>query len=552
MKKLCSVETLKRLWSCERGAIAPIVGICAIMLVGAVAVAVDVGRGQVAQSKLQAALDAAGLAAGAVVAQNLDAEDLKPEAWKYLKENFAGQTVDAVITPDDFDLELSDDQMLVTLEARASLPTTFMRIFGHDTMHVAARTEITREMTGLEVALVLDVTGSMTGDVSDTDSTEKIAALRSAADDLMDILFGDNDTVDDLWVGIVPFSQTVNIGTSRTDWLTDYTTKMAYDNCVGWNHSNWPHTHSSGEVTTGRYCPTNGPNVSTRTRQVTLVNDWLDAPDPVSPKVVVPHLNWNGPMSPWYFRPSGWGGCIRERYNTGRDVTDAPLATEKFPTFFAPYNSDNEWVRLSGNNVGNYRILVDANNDRGPNHGCPLQPITVMTNDKSDLKAAVSQLINPRGNTHTNVGAVWGWRLLSPDWRNAWGTTMDANNLPLDYDEPLSQKVMILMTDGDNTMPDNFATAYGFLSEDHLVNNDDVDDAADVLDAKLLTVCNAMKAKGIIIYTIGLGDELDATLPLLKSCASTSDYFFDARTSADLDSAFHTIGDALSKLRVSK
>ena len=28
--------------------------------------------------------------------------------------------------------------MVVTLEAHASLPTTFMRIFGHDTMEVAA------------------------------------------------------------------------------------------------------------------------------------------------------------------------------------------------------------------------------------------------------------------------------------------------------------------------------------------------------------------------------------------------------------------------------
>ncbi|NJO33201.1 MAG: VWA domain-containing protein [Rhodospirillales bacterium] len=546
------IGTLKRLWSCERGAVAPIVGICAIMLVGAVAVAVDVGRGQVAQSKLQSALDSAGLAAGAVVAQNLDEEDLKPEAWKYLEENFAGETVDATITEDDFDLVLSEDNMLVTLEARASLPTTFMRIFGHDIMHVAARTEITREMTGLEVALVLDVTGSMTGDVSDEDSTEKITALRDAAHSFIDIVFGDNDEVDDLWVGIVPFSQTVNVGTDKTAWLTDYTTRMAYDNCVGpSSHANWTaHTHASGE-TTPTYCSANGPNVSTRTQPSTLVNDWLDAPDPVAPKIVVPATGWSGPMAPWYFRPSAWGGCIRERYDTGRDVTDDPVATEGFLTFFAPYASNNEWVRLTGTpaNRGSYRI--DESIDRSPNHGCPLQPITTLTNVKATLNDKIDLLINPRGNTHTNVGAVWGWRLLSPDWRGDWGGAMDSNNLPLDYDEPLSQKVMILMTDGNNTMPGSFATAYGFVDEENL-GTDDTSDAADVLDDKLLAVCTAMKEQGIIIYTIGLGDELDATLPLLQSCASTGDYFFDARTSADLSTAFHTIGDALSKLRVSK
>ena len=85
MKKFGTIgNTLKKLWSCERGAVAPLVGVCAIMLVGSVAVAVDVGRGQVAQSKLQSALDSAGLAAGAVVKQNLDEGELKAEGWKYL------------------------------------------------------------------------------------------------------------------------------------------------------------------------------------------------------------------------------------------------------------------------------------------------------------------------------------------------------------------------------------------------------------------------------------------------------------------------------------
>ena len=268
MKKLGIIrQTIKNLWSCERGAVAPLVGVCAIMMVGAVAVAIDVGRGQVAQSKLQAALDSAGLAAGAVVSQNITEEELKPEAWKYLLENFNGATVDATITVDDFDLVLSDDDHLVTLEARASLPTTFMRIFGHDIMHVAARTEITREMTGLEVAVVLDVTGSM------CDPCSKRDAMKAGATDLVEIMFGDNATVDDLWIGIVPFSQGVNIGTGRTDWLSDWAARSTQDNCIGWNHANWSHSHTAGE--NPRFCATNNANVSTRTWPLTLVDDWM-------------------------------------------------------------------------------------------------------------------------------------------------------------------------------------------------------------------------------------------------------------------------------------
>jgi Flp pilus assembly protein TadG len=157
----------KRLWACEQGAVAPLIGVCIIMLIGAVAVAVDIGRGQVAQSKLQASLDSAGLAAGSMVGQNLDEDLLEPEAEKYLNANFQGSTIDATIT--NFDLDLSEDETIVTLAAEATLPTTFMRIFGKNQMHVSARSEITREMTGLEVALVLDVTGSMNDPVGNGD-----------------------------------------------------------------------------------------------------------------------------------------------------------------------------------------------------------------------------------------------------------------------------------------------------------------------------------------------------------------------------------------------
>ena len=177
-----------------------------------------------------------------MVSQNLSEDLLKPEAEKYLTANFHGATIDATIT--DFDLDLSDDETIVTLEAEATLPTTFMRIFGQNQMEVSARSEITREMTGLEVALVLDVTGSMDDPVKGNpyDPTKKIAALRTAGVDLVNILFGDNDEVDDLWVGVVPFSQSVNIGTEHADWMEDlenYTDKIY---CVGPDRR---HAHSA-------------------------------------------------------------------------------------------------------------------------------------------------------------------------------------------------------------------------------------------------------------------------------------------------------------------
>lgn len=531
MKKLGIIrQNLKNLWSCERGAVAPLVGVCAIMMVGAVAVAIDVGRGQVAQSKLQAALDSAGLAAGAVVSQNLEEDDIKPEAWKYLQENFNGQTIDATIDADDFDLQLSEDQMLVTLEARASLPTTFMRIFGHDIMHVAARTEITREMTGLEVAVVLDVTGSM------CDPCSKRDAMKQGATDLINIMFGSNATVDDLWIGIVPFSQGVNIGNTRTDWLSDWAARSAQDNCVGWTHANWTHTHDDAE--NPRHCPTQGANVSTRTWPLTMVDDWM--------------FSSNGG---WYFTHS-WRGCVEAREADDEDVTDTPPSDVAFPTYFAPDTSSsggNDWRTSSGG------YNVNSSGSRSANKNCPPNAITPLSNTKQTLLDAIAAL-NVEGYTQLPLGASWGWRLLSPKWRGEWGGDMDANNLPLDYDEPLSQKVVIFMTDGNNDMPsDSTYTAYGRLADGRLGTSDE-GDAEDEMDDRFAAICNSMKAggdeddaTGITIYTISFGaDVTTSSKTLLKNCASLQDYYFHAPSEAKLKEVFRAIGDALSKLRVSK
>jgi Flp pilus assembly protein TadG len=526
MKKLCIGKNLRKLWSCDSGAVAPLVGVCAIMLVGAVAVAVDVGRGQVAQSKLQAALDSAGLAAGAVVSQTLDDETLKDEGWKYLQENFAGQTIDATITYEDFDVELSDDDRLVTLTARASLPTTFMKIFGHDTMNVAARTEITREMTGLEIVLVLDVTGSMC-----QPNCAKRDAMRTGAKNLVEKMLGDasENNVDDLFIGIVPFSQAVNIGTTRTGWLSDWATRSAQDNCVGWNHANWSHTHSAGE--NPRYCPTNGPNVSTRTWPLTLVDDWMFSSN-----------------AGWYFQHA-WGGCVEARHVDGEDVTDTPPSEAGFPAYFAPDTSSsggNDWRSSSG--------AYQVNSSRSANKGCPPAVVVPMTNDKATLDTAIDNL-NVAGYTMLPVGASWGWRMLSPKWEGLWGGDMDANNLPLPYDEPLMDKVIVFMTDGDNDMPpagDPTYLAYGRLSDGYLGTTNETAAQAE-LDSRFAQICQAMEDEGIKIYTISLGAGVAAdSRELLKDCASLEPYYFHAADGTELIQKFNEVADALSKLRVSK
>jgi hypothetical protein len=215
--------------------------------------------------------------------------------------------------------------------------------------------------------------------------------------------------------------------------------------------------------------------------------------------------------------------------------------------YFWPDMGDNDWL-----NNGNGNKNISTSNDRWANKGCPRQAITPLTNTKSTLVDAITalQAIGVQ-RTHVNVGAAWGWRLLSPSWRGLWGGTMDANELPLDYDEPLSQKAAIIMTDGMNTMTDY--SAFGRVTNGELGStNPDADTITTTLDNKLKTVCNNMKANGIIVYTVLFQTNEQSAKDVMKECASQEDYFFDTTTGDDLKTAFRAIGDSLSKLRISR
>lgn len=201
----------------EEGSVLPLVGVAMFVLLGGTGLAVDVGRMELARSKLQSSLDSAGLAVGAAV----NSVNINDEMKKYMEANFDGQEINAKIIRQT--VELTPDNKLVRVNATAELPTTFMSLFGFDKVQIAASSEVTREMKGMELALVLDVTGSMAG--------QKLVDLKNASKDLINIVFGNQDTATNLWVGIVPFSQTVNIGTSRSSWLAS--------NSFNWGPTSW-------------------------------------------------------------------------------------------------------------------------------------------------------------------------------------------------------------------------------------------------------------------------------------------------------------------------
>ena len=189
----------------QGGNAAMVFGLAALPLVAGAGLAIDTLLAYSVEDQLQKSLDAAGLAAGRTALP----ENVEADARSYFNSNFGSGSKLAVLK--DLKIEVSEAGDQLTLSANASMPTRFMRVFGKDTVAVAASTVIDRTVRQMELALVLDNTGSMAGAAFTT--------MQSAAKDLVNIVYGDKETNANLFVAVVPFVSVVNIGTANWNWL---------------------------------------------------------------------------------------------------------------------------------------------------------------------------------------------------------------------------------------------------------------------------------------------------------------------------------------------
>jgi hypothetical protein len=375
--------------------------------------------------------------------------------------------------------------------------------------------------------MVLDNTGSMNNSAGG--SVSKIQALQSAADTMITNLFGGASTSTNgkLWVGIVPFSQAVNVGTTHTAWMdtiyNDALTNMPVSQGPGWGPTSWG---GCVDARQNGYDTTDDPPSFSNTN--TLFRDYYWPSDNLSygsPYNNTPNSNYNRWATPVYKRCKG-ASCTT--------VTNSCSTSGGYSCTLTKYN---------------YASPLNTTS-QGPNLLCP-QEVTPMTNDATILTSAIDAM-TAQGNTLINDGMVWGWRMLSPRWQGQWGGSMNANGLPLAYNTPGMAKAIILMTDGFNTIDNQSHSSYWFLQNGRTGSTNSTT-AVSNLNSKTLAVCNAMKAQGIYVYTIALGTDTNAaSLALLQNCATAVNYYFNSPSTTQLDSVFSAIGDSLSNLRVSQ
>lgn len=619
------VAKIRQLGEDRRGSMAWFMAAAAVPLVGAIGLSVDSARGYLVKARLSQAIDAAGLAGGRVMLSPTRDDDIR----MFFKANFPTGFMGATVDPLSISADANNENL--TISATATLDTTFMRVVGRDSMTVKAQTVVNRQTRGMELVLVMDNTGSMA-------SNGKITAMKSAAADLVNILYNNKETIPNFWVGLVPYVAVVNIGTNHAAWTnvsnppTFNVASMTRSNNAGTNPqtatvcvttatdffplpsnaalsglivdvagANQPEYNGRFLIRAGTGASTTGCTINSGNWRRTFwyvispTTNWYA----LSPVNAMPATPATGTITirrppPVYTDGTSWKGCVEARSTPyEEDQAEALPGTAKWTQSYWPstikmkfYDSSKQvmssggYARSGDNSWSTPRHPSDpasavdetygsGNNAHGPNLGCGPPILPLQTSRTAALAAINTMQPWSRGGTMANVGLAWGWRTLSPAWRGTWGDPSPAN-LPLDYDTPYMDKVVVLLTDGVNEwydwdshppgcsgistcgLPsDADYTAYGRLAEQRLGTSNN-STATSTVNSRMLQLCTAMKQKNIIMYTIVLQENTAATQQLFRDCASKPEYAFFSPTAADLALIFKTIGNQLSNLRLAQ
>jgi Flp pilus assembly protein TadG len=151
--------------------------------------ALDYGRASAARTELQRAVDAAALTLVRDAA-SLDEPKLKERGRTLVRgllKDLHGFSTDTIT--------VSRNAKTIRVAASGTMKTAFMAVAGFDGIAIGSEAESTWGSTRIELALVLDNTGSMN---EGPGGKRKIDALKTSARDLLDTLRGvahDHDTV---------------------------------------------------------------------------------------------------------------------------------------------------------------------------------------------------------------------------------------------------------------------------------------------------------------------------------------------------------------------
>ena len=514
------------------GNVAIIFGLSALFLVAITGGAIDFARINDARNKMQDAADIAVLRGALTASQGDDI------SGKAAQQAFDDNFDDKSVTLGEHSLKKTvvSNVSKLNYTATATIKPIFLGLVGLGTQTLTVASAAQSEVNPFELALVLDVTGSM-------NSSSKLTNLKSSVTSVLNSLLDANgQNSSKVKVGVVPFNTQVRMPTSATNAYVDYTKcatteasnvtgtyyscQAAYQVynaiCASAKSTNKSSCLSSAaskmfykvDTNAGVYSAFSVANEKIGNNNYTLYTYTVTLTvDPVTHKasnVPTPGTSvTKQPLNAYtYYTPpadyvpfkltpifpayaSSWTGCVTDRgqpYDVSADAFNADIPDSAYPAMDC--------------NSSSPKVIQD------------------MTTSISDTKTYVNAL-TANGNTNITIGVQMGMEILSPEAPYTQGVK---------WGDPDMDKYMIVVTDGENT-GDRW---YG-------------QSQSGSIDARTALACQAAKDKGITVFVVRV---MEGNSSMLKTCASKTIYYYDLKSASQLNATMADIFMRIGKLRI--
>lgn len=501
----------------ERGAVAVFFAVAIVVLAPLALGVVDIYMTSSQRSRLQDALDAAALYTARSGAT--DADEIQAIGLRALLANLSDADEARLI---DTNFELSDSTVVASAEM--SSRSLVADLWSHGNMTVS--TNVVRSSVNLEVALVLDITGSM-----GMPST-KIEAAKDAAEELIDLVVQDVQTPYYSKLALVPFSNSVDVGSAYSESVRGAIPGGVVISSMSKSNGVITVTSANHGFAKNKYVVFEGTGTSLDGNAYKITSKTVDTFKFSSNANISGYDNGSVYCSTY--------GCRYYRFENADGDTNLYKITD-----------------CVSERIGTYKYTDTAPSTAtvglvyGPTSGsfCPSATITPMTTDKDALKAAVENY-SVTGSTAGHIGIAWGWYLVSPNFGYLWPSA----SRPAAYGTDELLKVVVIMTDGD------FNTAYcnGVVAQDS--GSGSGSDSAHIncnatnasSFAQATSLCANMKAQDIVVYTVGFDvSEGSSAAEIMEDCATDAEHHYLPSSGAELQDAFRAIAQDINSLRLS-
>ncbi len=500
----------------DNGATAILFSLMVMVLFLSIGLAVDGGRASSNRSNAQQALDAAVLAASNVF---VDDAIRKEKFSSIFAKNF--QEADATIVDLEFTFSKADGGHGVL---KLNYNTSIMKIFGHNTVYDVLESRAKQHKFDMEVALVLDVSGSMRSGMG---AGSRLDALKVSAKKLISTLDAAKMPNQNIKYSIVPFTMNVNVGTDNDSFVDNTAsglfTGTSWAGCV----LERPAPYHNRDVYSAGGASSGG--------------------------------NWQAYI--WPPEPDGGTTCINPSNGTNAGYKSVGVV--------GPSGVNDPWTK-------------------GPNNNCVRHSIKPLTTSASDISTEIDALeAHSNMGTILAPGIAWAHRVLSPGAPFSEGDAFSDSVRKImivitDGEQTTEGEFQPIGCNGES----NTSTAYSFdpnslqLDGISLATNGPTDmfspygyildsqpfgpasswaEVKQQLRTTSLDACTKFKDRSssgdVELFTIAASSSAGPgtdVYGLLQACATSKNHFFYADGAQDLEDAFVAIAKEATKLSLTE